>query len=89
MCGISGIYLRQNKNKEKLKEIVEKMNQFQIRRGPDGDGIFIDESNGLIFGHRRLSIIDLSGAGKQPMQFGDLWITFNGEIYNFLELKKI
>ena len=88
MCGISGIYLRQNKNKEKLKEIVEKMNQFQIRRGPDGDGIFIDESNGLIFGHRRLSIIDLSGAGKQPMQFGDLWITFNGEIYNFLELKK-
>ncbi len=94
MCGISGIYLRQNKNKEKLKEIVEKMNQFQIRRGPDGDGIFIDESSGLALGHRRLSIIDLSEAGKQPMQWqstkgiGQFVISFNGEIYNFLELKK-
>lgn len=88
MCGISGIYLRQNKNEEKLKEIIEKMNQFQSLRGPDGDGIFIDELNGLIFGHRRLSIMDLSADGKQPMNFGNLWITFNGEIYNFLELKK-
>ena len=88
MCGISGVYWRQNQNKKELNEIVKKMNQFQANRGPDGDGIFIDESNGLAFGHRRLSIIDLSEDGKQPMNYEDIWITFNGEIYNFLELKK-
>lgn len=55
-------------------------------RGPDASGLFIDGDMAL--GHRRLSIIDLSDAGHQPMSYGDdLWITFNGEIYNFLDLR--
>jgi asparagine synthase (glutamine-hydrolysing) len=56
-------------------------------RGPDGDGFFVDE--GVAFGHRRLSIIDLAG-GTQPMSFADgrYWITFNGEIYNYRALRR-
>ena len=55
-------------------------------RGPDDQGIYINKSMG--FGHRRLSIIDLD-SGQQPMsnEDGNLWITFNGEIYNFLEIR--
>jgi len=57
--------------------------------GPDDEGMFFDEKNNLVFGHRRLSIIDLSANGHQPM--ADVkqktWITFNGEIYNYLELR--
>ena len=58
--------------------------------GPDDQGMFSDDSVGLVFGHRRLSIIDLSQNGHQPMaDVGQkVWITFNGEIYNYLELKK-
>lgn len=88
MCGISGIYFNQKKKKSELESVISKMVQQQVNRGPDDSGIFIDTKNNIAFGHNRLSIIDLSKAGKQPMKFGDLWITFNGEIYNFLELKK-
>jgi len=58
--------------------------------GPDDEGVFVDEGRGLVFGHRRLSIIDLSSNGHQPMADtqNKVWITFNGEIYNYLELKK-
>ena len=57
--------------------------------GPDDEGVFFDEKNSLAFGHRRLSIIDLSANGHQPMadQRQKTWITFNGEIYNYLELR--
>jgi asparagine synthase (glutamine-hydrolysing) len=85
MCGISGIYRFKNGN---IKEIIRRMNAVQRRRGPDDEGIFIDEKNGVAIGHRRLSILDLSAAGKQPMKFGNLCVAFNGEIYNFLELRK-
>lgn len=88
MCGICGVYQGEKFNKEELEKVVKKMNESQARRGPDDEGIFINEKNGLAFGHRRLSILDLSEIGKQPMNYGDFWITFNGEIYNFLELKK-
>ena len=56
-------------------------------RGPDDSGIWLGEGVGL--GHRRLSVIDLAG-GHQPMTTGDsgLWITYNGEIYNYLELRE-
>ena len=88
MCGITGIYSFKSRNIIEFKKAVEKMNQSQFYRGPDDGGIFIDEKNGVALGHRRLSILDLSKAGHQPMKFGESWITFNGEIYNFLELKK-
>ena len=97
MCGICGIY-QKNSNKEELKQAILKMNQSQSCRGPDDEGIF--QSASIVLGHRRLSIIDLSKAGHQPMIWQNqhqsakisinqrLTITYNGEIYNFLELKK-
>ena len=58
-------------------------------RGPDGYGIWNDEYNNISLGHRRLSVIDLSETGKQPMEWKDRYvITFNGEIYNYIELRK-
>ncbi len=59
-------------------------------RGPDGNGFYIDSEANLGFGHRRLAILDTSDGGRQPMSFtGErTWITYNGEIYNFLELKQ-
>jgi asparagine synthase (glutamine-hydrolysing) len=82
MCGISGII-----NGGKL-ELLARMNDTIAHRGPDDAGMewFADSSSGLA--HRRLSIIDLSPAGHQPMcsESGDLWIVFNGEIYNYKEL---
>jgi len=59
-------------------------------RGPDDEGVYVDEKNGIWLGHRRLSIIDLSNAGHQPMcnEDGSIWVVFNGEIYNHMELRK-
>ncbi len=85
MCGIAGIIeLNGNGIDEPL---LKKMNSFNKFRGPDGEGIWIENNIGLA--HRRLSIIDLSDNGRQPMldQQGRLVITYNGEIYNYLELK--
>ena len=85
MCGICGIY---NVSGRKVDEkLLERMNNTLIHRGPDGEGTFVDAHVGL--GHRRLSIIDLE-TGKQPMgnEDGSIQVVFNGEIYNFLELKK-
>jgi asparagine synthase (glutamine-hydrolysing) len=84
MCGITAIY---NSNGEPVdREFLEKMTSILSHRGPDGSGINIFNNIGL--GHRRLSIIDLGG-GAQPMSNEDetLWITFNGEIYNYIELR--
>jgi len=87
MCGIAGIYNFNNKPVDPF--LVKKMSDSIMHRGPDDSGIYVDGSVGL--GHRRLSIIDLSPAGKQPMANKDqnLFIVFNGEIYNFQELRKI
>lgn len=83
MCGIVGFY-SEAKNKE---EIVKKMAERIVHRGPDGEGYYTDKKVAL--GHRRLSIIDLEG-GTQPMYTEDkkLVVVFNGEIYNYLELKE-
>lgn len=80
MCGINGFNF-------KNQELIERMNKEISHRGPDGEGIYVDDNFSL--GHRRLSIIDLSENGKQPMFNEDksLCIIFNGEIYNFQELK--
>ncbi len=85
MCGICGIYHLDGKPVE--QDLLERMNDTMIHRGPDGYGLFIDNNIGL--GHRRLAIIDLH-TGKQPMasEDGVLQVVFNGEIYNFLELRK-
>ncbi len=87
MCGIAGIFLNKKTDEKELEKIIGLMNKCQRRRGPNDSGVFID-SSGLCLGHRRLSIIDVSSAGHQPMEYNGLWITFNGEIYNFLELKE-
>lgn len=86
MCGIAGKY---NLTGEPVSaELIEKMCQAMIHRGPDDGGVHVDGPIGL--GHRRLSILDLSPLGHQPMPSPDkkVWITFNGEIYNFLEIRK-
>lgn len=72
--------------KEKLPAAVDRLSH----RGPDDSGLFFDESSGVGLGHRRLSIIDLSRAGRQPMASDDgkLNIIYNGEVYNFREIRK-
>lgn len=87
MCGIAGIWHLDKTTLETGK--LERFTDSMSHRGPDGSGYKIFMENMLGFGHRRLSILDLSESGKQPMEFGQnkLWITFNGEIYNFIELR--
>lgn len=86
MCGISGFI---DFKEQSSSEVLLEMTDILYHRGPDGSGInFFQRNNCQIgFGHRRLSIIDLSESGKQPMQHNHLWITFNGEIYNYTEIK--
>lgn len=86
MCGIAGIFC-ENVYSEKHIKTVRKMLSTIRHRGPDGEGLL--ESENVVFGHRRLSIIDVSRNGDQPMtsRSGRLLITFNGEIYNYKELK--
>lgn len=87
MCGICGLY-NYKENKPVDRSLIHKMNDMLKHRGPDDEGDYFDKSGRLAFGHRRLSIIDL-GAGRQPMcnEDGNVWITYNGEIYNFPRLK--
>jgi asparagine synthase (glutamine-hydrolysing) len=89
MCRIAGI-ISTSLEAINRNEKVKRMCQVLKHGGPDDEGIFDDNEAGLTFGHRRLSIIDLSQKGHQPMT--DLqqrvWITFNGEIYNYIELKE-
>jgi asparagine synthase (glutamine-hydrolysing) len=86
MCGISGFIDYTNQS---TSEVLVKMTDTLHHRGPDGSGYEFFQTNHyqLGFGHRRLSIIDLSEAGKQPMNFKHIWITFNGEVYNYNEIK--
>src|SRR5438034_9132905 len=85
MCGIAGIVNSENGGVEPAT--IHRMCQTIVHRGPDDEGIFVKDGAGM--GMRRLSIIDLSG-GHQPIFNEDktVWIVFNGEIYNFLELRK-
>jgi len=86
MCGIAGfIDFHKESTTSNIQSMIEPLNH----RGPDGEGTLLLKSiNAIIgFGHKRLSIIDLSQAGKQPMNFSHLHITYNGEIYNYQEIK--
>ncbi len=85
MCGICGIF---NLNGEPVSPVIlRKMTNVIAHRGPDSEGFYIDSFIGL--GHRRLAIIDLSPAGHQPMltQDGQKALVYNGEVYNFQELR--
>jgi asparagine synthase (glutamine-hydrolysing) len=86
MCGIAGILDFNNKSIKKNE--IQSMIDSISHRGPDGEGTFLEDSVGL--GHKRLSIFDLSMAGKQPMKSSDdrFIITFNGEVYNWPEIRK-
>ncbi len=85
MCGISGLY-HFGSGRPVERQVLEHMTGAMAHRGPDDEGYFVDGSLGL--GFRRLSIIDLAG-GHQPMSDPDeaVWVVFNGEIYNFPELR--
>jgi len=89
MCRIAGIISTRLKP-EDIHEKVSTMCRTLKHGGPDDEGIFLDKKTNLAFGHRRLSIIDLSKNGHQPMADDQkkVWITFNGEIYNYLDLKQ-
>lgn len=86
MCGIAGfIDFHKKSTTSNIQSMIEPLNH----RGPDGEGVSLFKSKNAIigFGHKRLSIIDLSQAGKQPMALNHLHITYNGEIYNYQEIK--
>ena len=86
MCGIAGIIRTEGSSPDDLPA-VQRMTGAQHHRGPDADGFHCDGR--LVLGHRRLSIIDLSSVAGQPMsnEDGTIWLTYNGEIYNYLELR--
>jgi asparagine synthase (glutamine-hydrolysing) len=85
MCGISGII---NKDNSKVaNEEIRTINDLIAHRGPDSEGYYFGDN--FAFGHRRLAILDLSPQGHQPMDFaGKYTITYNGEVYNYLEIRK-
>ncbi|WP_292370354.1 asparagine synthase (glutamine-hydrolyzing) [Methanoregula sp. UBA64] len=86
MCGIAGQYCYASGRPD--RRLLASMSERLAHRGPDGEGLHTDELVGLV--HRRLAIIDLSPDGLQPMTNEDcsLWLVFNGEIYNFVELRE-
>jgi asparagine synthase (glutamine-hydrolysing) len=87
MCGISGIVSFNAPIADATA--IKRMTDVIAHRGPDGDGHFTNASQHIALGHRRLSIIDLSHAADQPMHYLDRYvIVFNGEIYNYIELKE-
>ena len=88
MCRIAGI-VSEKLDTKLTRAMVQTMCNAMKHGGPDDEGIFEDADQQLVFGHRRLSIIDLSSRGHQPMadKVQKAWITFNGEIYNYRELK--
>lgn len=88
MCGIAGFWMP-NQEGSSLAHIAGRMGEAVAHRGPDGDGVWTDADNGVAFAHRRLAIIDLKETGHQPMASasGRYVISFNGEIYNFPDLR--
>lgn len=89
MCGITG-FLSVSGFPDRPAELIRRMADLLVHRGPDDGDVWVDRDAGIALGHRRLSILDLSPAGRQPMMSatGRFVIVFNGEIYNHLELRK-
>ena len=89
MCGFAGFISAQPGGLEGMEALATRMANAIAHRGPDDAGAWVDAQAGVALGFRRLSIIDLSPAGHQPMVSGSgrFVIAFNGEIYNYLELR--
>src|SRR4051812_36859287 len=88
MCGIAGIFNYGEPDRPVDRALLERMTKALAHRGPHGEGYHLDGPLG--FGHRRLSIVDLTATGKQPMASADgrLWITYNGELYNHRDFRR-
>lgn len=89
MCGIAGfVSLGRQSSNDVLRSRVASMTNTLTHRGPDDHGYWVDQGSGLALGHRRLAVVDLSVAGRQPMESpgGRFILTYNGEIYNFKEI---
>lgn len=86
MCGITG-YIK--KGEQLSASVIQEMTTIMHHRGPDSFGVelFLSQELQIAFGHKRLSILDVSADGHQPMQFGENWIVYNGEVYNFQQIK--
>src|SRR5690349_18190331 len=89
MCGIAGSFAYSNAAPPVDREELDRVSDALARRGPDGKGFWCSEDRRVAFAHRRLAIIDLTETGNQPMASADgrLTIVFNGEIYNYRELR--
>ena len=89
MCGIAG-FCNWPGTREQQQNNLEKMKQRMLHRGPDAGGSYFTEDGQVGLGHRRLSIVDLSPTGLQPMKShgGRYVIAYNGEIYNYQEIRK-
>lgn len=89
MCGIVGALTFKNSSFSVTEPYINRMRDTMVHRGPDGAGVWVLKNGRVGLGHRRLSIIDLSDAAAQPMcnKDGTLWISFNGEIYNHVEIR--
>src|SRR5690242_12113479 len=89
MCGIAGMHAYTDAGRLDIGEL-EAIDAELASRGPDGSGMWTDDSRRVALAHRRLAIIDLSSNGAQPMlsEDGHLAITYNGEIYNYKELRE-
>ncbi|MDD2385291.1 MAG: asparagine synthase (glutamine-hydrolyzing) [Bacteroidales bacterium] len=88
MCGITGWW---SKNTPIDRELFNRMRDCLTHRGPDGFGSYFSENHDIALGHRRLSFLDLGESGKQPLcnENQTIWLTINGEIYNYIELREI
>src|SRR5512132_1165323 len=89
MCGIAGAFAYRESAPPVEQQELLRIREAMAHRGPDGVGLWISPDRRIGLAHRRLSIIDLSEAGAQPMWNGErtLCVTFNGEIYNYKELR--
>jgi asparagine synthase (glutamine-hydrolysing) len=89
MCGIAGLWFAKSEGRERLESCARAMGGAMSHRGPDAEGIFTDAPRGFALTHRRLSILDLTEAGAQPMHSHDgrFVVVYNGECYNFSELR--
>src|ERR1700730_7682010 len=92
MCGLAGfVEVRGGGQQAALEALASQMADALQHRGPDDEGVWADPEAGIALGHRRLSIVDLSPEGHQPMASasGRYQLSFNGEVYNFNELRKL